>query len=209
MLIYTHTNAYYAFLTLALCVTSLYRFDPNRLSNDDPDTILRKANLILNKLSVTNFEKLSDEFMSVGLDASDDLLNRGVDLIVLKAQMEEHFCFMYADLCRKITDMWTSEDDKNAVTTGGDDDAGEAPTTDPTSPPTTTITTEVKSIGYKFRILLLERCRIEFEVDRTQQLIDIQTNSSYSNEEKLEKEILLKKRFTGHMRFIGKIYSSI
>ena len=149
--------------------------------------------------------------MSVGLDASDDLLNRGVDLIVLKAQMEEHFCFMYADLCRKITDMWTSEADKNAVTTGGDDDAGEAPTTaDPTSPPTTattttaTSTTEVKSIGYKFRILLLERCRIEFEVDRTQQLIDIQTNSTYSNEEKLEKEILLKKRFTGHMRFIGK-----
>ena len=149
--------------------------------------------------------------MSVGLDASDDLLGRGVDLIVLKAQMEEHFCFMYADLCRKITDMWTSEADKNAVTTGGDDDAGEAATTtaDPTSPLTTTITTEVKSIGYKFRILLLERCRIEFEVDRTQQLIDIQTNSSYSNEEKLEKEILLKKRFTGHMRFIGKIYSSI
>jgi hypothetical protein len=141
--------------------------------------IISKAKLILNKLSVTNFDKLSDQFMtgtyllffilivfdwqnvigftssmawkcissfylpsshtqspylsffslsffltssylnlffffddlnlffSVGVD-SVELMGRAIDLIVLCAQMNEHFSFMYAELCKKITDKWSS-----------------------------------------------------------------------------------------------------
>ena len=68
---------------------------------------VRKTNLILNKLSVTKFEKLSDEFMSFGLE-SEALMQRAVEMIILNAQMEERFCSMYANLCRKITDKWSA-----------------------------------------------------------------------------------------------------
>ena len=47
--------------------TPLYysRYQPSRLEDTtDPEVIISKAKLILNKLSVTNFEKLSDQFMS-------------------------------------------------------------------------------------------------------------------------------------------------
>ena len=43
----------------------------------------------------------------VGVD-SEELMGRAIDLIVLCAQMNEHFSFMYAELCRKITDKWSS-----------------------------------------------------------------------------------------------------
>ena len=44
---------------------------------------------------------------SVGVD-SVELMGRAIDLIVLCAQMNEHFSFMYAELCKKITDKWSS-----------------------------------------------------------------------------------------------------
>jgi hypothetical protein len=43
----------------------------------------------------------------VGVD-SVELMGRAIDLIVLCAQMNEHFSFMYAELCKKITDKWSS-----------------------------------------------------------------------------------------------------
>ena len=156
------------------------RYQPSRLEDTtDPEVIISKAKLILNKLSVTNFDKLSDQFMTgthllffslttmllhsysywtecesihsvdgmevyflvaslfmshafslplsswshivftflpsmilfsllpVGVD-SVELMGRAIDLIVLCAQMNEHFSFMYAELCKKITDKWSS-----------------------------------------------------------------------------------------------------
>lgn len=152
----------------------------------DPEVICSKANLILNKLSVTKFDKLSDEFMQVGLQGSDELLQRGVDIVVLKAQMEEHFCFMYADLCRKLTDLWSRGPEEGGNSDAADDADG-------------------LSLGKVFRQKLLLRCQEEFNVDRVQALADIRA-SDISAEDKEEKEILLKKRYTGHMRFIGELY---
>lgn len=43
----------------------------------------------------------------MGVD-SVELMGRAIDLIVLCAQMNEHFSFMYAELCKKITDKWSS-----------------------------------------------------------------------------------------------------
>lgn len=45
--------------------------------------------------------------LPVGVD-SVELMGRAIDLIVLCAQMNEHFSFMYAELCKKITDKWSS-----------------------------------------------------------------------------------------------------
>lgn len=153
-----------------------FRYQPSLLSNTtDPAVILMNANLILNKLSVTKFDKLSDEFMAAGLD-SEELMGRAVEMVVKKAQVEEHFCFMYADLCRKITDQWSSGTTENE-----------------------------ESLGKTFRVRLLDYCKEEFGRDRVKELDEIR-QMSISPEEKDEREILLKKRYTGTMRFIGEIY---
>lgn len=170
---------------------NVFSLQKDRLADDtDPDVIVSKANLILNKLSVTKFDKLSDEFMSCGLADSDDLLRRAVDMIVSKAQMEEHFCFMYADLCKKITELWAE---------GGKirnpEDSSQIPTEE-----------EPNSLGKLFRQKLLQRCQEEFNVDRVQALADIREDEKLSPEDKEEKEMFLKKCYTGHMRFIGELY---
>jgi hypothetical protein len=67
--------------------------------------IISQANFILNVMTIETFDEMSDKFMNVGLD-TPDLMKIGVDLIVNKAQLEEHVSFMYADLCKKITDQW-------------------------------------------------------------------------------------------------------
>ena len=152
----------------------------------DPEVICSKAKLILNKLSVTKFEKLSDEFMNCGL-YSDDLMNRAVEMIVVKAQMEEHFCFMYADLCRKMTDCWVEVDEKGEPDQSVD------------------LSSDENSLGKQFRGKLLSRCQLDFNIDRTQALADIQQSDS-NTDDKEEKVILLKKRYTGHMRFVGELY---
>ena len=35
-------------------------------------------------------------------------MGKAIELIVVCAQMNEHFSFMYAELCRKITDKWST-----------------------------------------------------------------------------------------------------
>lgn len=49
-------------------------------------------------------------------------MGRAIDLIVLCAQMNEHFSFMYAELCRKITDKWSSgtADEVSELVSGSD-----------------------------------------------------------------------------------------
>ena len=157
-----------------------FRFQADRLADEtDPDVIIIKARTILNKLSVTKFEKLSDEFISVGIDSSPELVERAVEQIITKAQMEEHFCFMYADLCAKIHNEWDTETDANK---------------------------EGETYGKYFRTALLNKCRDEFDIDRTEEIEKIRANPSLEDDEKEEMEILAKKRYTGHMRFIGELF---
>jgi len=226
----------------------------------DPEVIVRKSNFILNKLSVTNFPKLSDEFLALlqtDCNASEEFLKRAVDCIVTKAQMEENFCFIYADLCRKIIDSWTAmEPDTSTFSTtdpdeeqtpaaptptgttapaitGSDGESGagsgeagdgtvaattaatpaaatagdEASNTAPApAPAPTSATRELRTLGQIFRELLLSRCQTEFEFDAVAALEAIRSDATLAADEKVEKEILLKKRSTGHMRFIGELY---
>jgi hypothetical protein len=104
---------------------------------DGKDEILRKAMLILNKLSLTKFDKLSDEFISCGIGRDIECLTGAVGLIVNYAQEQQHFSSMYARLCLKIA----------STPMEGIDDGSKK--------------------GKKFKTLLLERCQTEFETKTT------------------------------------------
>lgn len=175
----------------------------------DPDNVLRQANLILNKLSVTKFTKLSNEFMETlgGKHCDIVILRRAVELIVSKAQVEEHFCFMYADLCRKITDEWT-EAVPDDYMTGGTSEAGEesGEKQPEKSEKEEASETPNETRGNIFRVLLLERCQAEFDIDRVTALEKIAAMKELTEEDRVAKEMILKKRYTGHMRFVGEIY---
>lgn len=70
---------------------------------ESDEIVLKKALLILNKLSLTKFEKLSDAFISTGIGRSVECLAGAIELIVKKAQDEPHFSAMYAALCLKLS----------------------------------------------------------------------------------------------------------
>eukprot|EP00547_Thalassionema_nitzschioides_P016573 CAMPEP_0194244306 /NCGR_PEP_ID=MMETSP0158-20130606/10948_1 /TAXON_ID=33649 /ORGANISM="Thalassionema nitzschioides, Strain L26-B" /LENGTH=745 /DNA_ID=CAMNT_0038979751 /DNA_START=99 /DNA_END=2334 /DNA_ORIENTATION=+ len=78
------------------------------------DEVMKKALLILNKLSLTKFDKLSNEFVDTGIGRNKTTLESAVAMIVEKAQSEPHFSSMYARLCFKLSkSKTTSMDDGN------------------------------------------------------------------------------------------------
>ena len=207
------------------------------LDASDPLAIVRKANGILNKLSITNFDKLSEEFLQMMVTdiTNVDQLHKSVEALVTKAQMEENFCFIYADLCRKIIDQWEDLEPETGIfmnpppvptttttttavptttSTAGTGNSTEEQQTETTTTPTTTTTVvlteeqknNLRAMGKVFKDALLSRCQTEFEFDHISVLQEIRDNTEFTSEEKTEKEILLKKRITGHMRFIGELY---
>lgn len=140
-------------------------------SEGSDEEVLRKALLILNKLSLTKFEKLSTEFVDTGIGRNAECLNGAVGLIVDKAQSEPHFANMYARLCHKLSKIPM-------------DGAG----------------------GKKaFKKMLLSRCQQEFEeeiatkVERAVEGVDAPDERSYHAN-------IIKKKYLGHMRFIGELY---
>ena len=62
------------------------------------------------------------------------------------------------------------------------------------------------SNGKRFRTSLLNKCRDEFDIDRKEEIQKIRADASLHEDDKIEKEILAKKRYTGHMRFIGELF---
>jgi len=67
-------------------------------------------------------------------------------------------------------------------------------------------TPAVETMGAHFRLLLLLRCQKEFETDMHQRLEAVRALPDLAADELAEKELLIKKRYIGHMRFIGEIY---
>lgn len=174
----------------------VFRVDASKIVNpDDPDVIIRKATLILNQLSETNFERLSDDFMAAGIDRHD-LMGRVVEMIVMKAQLEEHFCNMYANLVRKMSKRWSK-----TVPVSSDKTSGA--TEDPVPASEKAIEPD---LGAEFRALLLARASQEFQTDRAAAIEAIKQRLDLSPEDREEKEIILKTKFAGMMRFVGELY---
>jgi hypothetical protein len=67
------------------------------------DAVLRSAQSILNKLTVDKFDKLCVDFCNLEI-TSVDLLTKVVEMVVFKAQVDNHFAAMYADLCLTLSD---------------------------------------------------------------------------------------------------------
>lgn len=99
---------------------------------------------------------------------------KAVELIVTKAQMEEHFCFMYADLCKTIIDSWST---KPCTFLMKDIDVVREGNIIPEAAATSNCKEDQnRSMGSFFRNLLLERCQGEFEFDRVAALEKIKNN---------------------------------
>jgi len=110
--------------------------DGKRATTDESaEDVIKKAMLILNKLSLTKFDKLSDEFINCGIGRDLECLTEAVNLIVKYAHEQQHFSSMYARLCLKLA---------NTSMEGID---------------------ERPKKGKKFKKILLERCQTEFETD--------------------------------------------
>ncbi len=113
----------------------VFNKDGEEIVDDSTEVILKKALLILNKLSLTKFEKLSDDFIATGIGKSEECLNGAIGLIINKAQDEQHFSAMYAGLCLKL------------ARTTFDFEEGHS------------------KKGKRFKKMLLEQCQKEFEQD--------------------------------------------
>eukprot|EP00592_Proboscia_alata_P007131 CAMPEP_0194355702 /NCGR_PEP_ID=MMETSP0174-20130528/3572_1 /TAXON_ID=216777 /ORGANISM="Proboscia alata, Strain PI-D3" /LENGTH=957 /DNA_ID=CAMNT_0039125077 /DNA_START=111 /DNA_END=2984 /DNA_ORIENTATION=+ len=142
------------------------------------EEILRKALLVMNKLSLTKFEKLSDAFIATGIASNEVVLGMAIDQIVKKAQREPHFSAMYAALCLKIAQT-----------------------------PMPALCEESHKKGKKFKKMLLSRCQDEFE-EETSVKIERATVDITDPEEKLYIAGIMKKDYLGHLRFIGEMYKA-
>ena len=157
--------------------------DNTHPKEDSTEVILKKSLLILNKLSFTKFDKLSQTFIDSGIFTTEETLKGAISLIVDKAQLEPHFSSMYAQLCHKL-----SLYDKH---------------------------------NKKFKKLLLTRCQEEFEQDLASKITqackqqgattnDDNTTTTTTDEMKAQEldyyTNLCRKKYLGHMRFIGELY---
>ena len=140
------------------------------------EEVLKKALLILNKLSLTKFDKLSDAFIDTGIGRNEECLKQAISLVVSKAQSEPHFSNMYASLCLKLA-----------------------------KTPMEALGEEGKKKGKKFKKFLLERCQNEFEIDTAHKIANATENIT-DEEEKEYHANIIKKNYLGHMRFIGELY---
>ena len=148
---------------------------------DSKNEILRKAMLVLNKMSLTTFDKLSGAFIDCGVGRDIDCLTGAVGMIVTKAQEEQHFASMYADLCLKL-----------ARTTMEGIDGG-------------------SNKGEKFKKILMERCQTEFERDaatKNAEATEGVTDEDFEFHSNFPRIDLIKKHYLGHVRFIGELYKN-
>jgi len=89
---------------------------------------------LLNKLTLEKFDKLSAKFAKLKLTSLDDM-TEVCKLVFEKALAEQHFCSMYADLCKKLAESY----------------------------PTFPITEGTQTVSQTFKRLLLNSCQKEFE----------------------------------------------
>mmetsp|Transcript_29259 Transcript_29259/g.41878 ORF Transcript_29259/g.41878 Transcript_29259/m.41878 type:complete len:1101 (-) Transcript_29259:352-3654(-) len=162
-------------------------------AEDEHAAALQRALLILNKLTPTNFPKLSEQFIT-DVIASEPLLTDGIKLLIAKAQQEPHFCPMYAQVCLCLASKPLAfEDGTNTTTTNEALDHNKK-----------------QKLGKTFKRHLLEECQTEFEISSTRENIlggDNNNNSTEDTTPDLEyRTRLAKKKYLGHMTFIGEIY---
>eukprot|EP00937_MAST-01D_sp_MAST-1D-sp2_P000649 g649.t1 len=146
---------------------------------------LRSANSVLNKLSIEKFDRLSNQFIAVGITTMD-VLDGCINLIVEKAQREPHFSSMYGDLCAKLSSI--SFPEIEATMPVKEDENGK------------------RKKPKFFRKSLLTKCQRDFEGEPEQVETARKTWDKLTGQDLEEKESWAKKCALGHICFIGELY---
>ncbi|XP_018400148.1 PREDICTED: eukaryotic translation initiation factor 4 gamma 2 isoform X1 [Cyphomyrmex costatus] len=141
------------------------------------DLIFRKVRGILNKLTPEKFAKLSNDLLNVELN-SHVILKGVIFLIFEKALDEPKYSSMYARLCKQLSD--------------------EAANFEPRKP-----IDESQKGQSTFRVLLLNKCKDEFE-NRSKASEAFENQDELGPEEE-ERRQVAKRKMLGNIKFIGEL----
>lgn len=157
-----------------------------------PDVVQRKVKSNLNKMTPQNFEKISDQILTIAGQSKDETdgrtLRQVIQLTFEKATDEAHWAEMYAQFCKRMLEFMSPEiRDESIIDKKG----------------------EVVVGGALFRKYLLTRCQTEFERGW-------KTDLPEKPEGAAEEAVMLsdeyyiaaaaKRRGLGLVRFIGELY---
>eukprot|EP00906_Rhabdomonas_costata_P001578 RCo002597 len=160
-----------------------------RLGTAEDDSVSRRVNGILNKITPEKYEALLKNLLEDNFDVTNqEVLNEIITCIFECAVRQTKFCNLYADLCRDLTQ-------KFSATTAAAAAAASAKSKEAGMPDTP------KTTAYaSFRRALLNKCQTEFE--RPQ----VANDPSLTPEERAELEGRMKKRQLGNIKFIGELF---
>lgn len=162
-----------------------------------PDMVQRKVKAALNKMTPENFDRISDQILTIAAQSKDEAdgrtLRQVIQLTFEKATDEAHWASMYAKFCKRMLETMSPEiRDEGILDKNGN----------------------VVSGGNLFRKYLLNRCQEEFERGWKLELPEKPENER--GEEKTEEAAMLsddyyvaaaaKRRGLGLVQFIGELY---
>ena len=155
-----------------------------RPSSDVAATELLQRNVLglLNKLTLEKFGSLSSQFAALKISNLDDLMEVS-KLVFEKAILEQHFCSMYADLCKKLSEAY----------------------------PSFTVVEDGRNVTQTFKRLLLNMCQKEFECpppakDPPPSSLLPTADSQQDKSEADDAERKYRIRTLGNIRFIGELF---
>ena len=157
-----------------------------------PDIVQRKVKSNLNKMTPQNFEKISDQILTIAGQSKDETdgrtLRQVIQLTFEKATDEAHWAEMYAQFCKRMLEFMSPEiRDESIIDKKGDVVVG----------------------GALFRKYLLTRCQTEFERGWKTDLPekpDGGTEEAVMLSDEYYIAAAAKRRGLGLVRFIGELY---
>lgn len=163
--------------------------DDGRLA---PDVVQRKVNSLLNKMTLENFDRISDQILEVAAQSKHETdgrtLRQVIELTFAKAVDESHWSNMYARFCAKMMSNVDPEIQDESIVDG----KGEP----------------VKG-GALFRKYLLNKCQEEFEKGWSDKLPTNPDGSTIDAEvmsDEYYKAVAAKRRGLGLIRFVGELF---
>ncbi|KAI5298910.1 hypothetical protein KEM55_002794 [Ascosphaera atra] len=157
-----------------------------------PDMVQRKVKAALNKMTPENFDRISDQILSiVAQSKSEDdgrTLRQVIQLTFEKATDEAHWAALYARFCRRMLDTMSPEiKDTSILDKSGNVAAG----------------------GSLFRKYLLTRCQTEFERGwkvNLPQKPEGETEEAAMMSDEYYRAAAAKRRGLGLVKFIGELF---
>eukprot|EP00026_Physarum_polycephalum_P001125 Phypoly_transcript_01126.p1 GENE.Phypoly_transcript_01126~~Phypoly_transcript_01126.p1 ORF type:complete len:1171 (+),score=242.39 Phypoly_transcript_01126:67-3579(+) len=150
-----------------------------RPTSDAASIELLRRNVLglLNKLTLEKFDSLSSQFAALKISSLEDL-TEVCKLIFEKAILEQHFCSMYADLCKKLIEAY----------------------------PSFVVEEDGRTVTQTFKRLLLNMCQKEFESVPPPKEPPTTTDNQQDKGDGDDPERKYRRRILGNIRFIGELF---